>query len=177
MVSDALDLPAIPAIDAHCHPFDAASRALSADLLRDTISVSLRGTTSRLNETMVLSRVAIRGLAALLGCDATYEAVVAARNAAAGPDYAGLIGRLYAAQGVAGLLVDPGYPPTPLIDARDFAALVPVPVWEGYRIERFFPLIGSFHGGGDRRGQRFGDVLEAFRAELDADAARGELDC
>lgn len=173
MAPDVLDVSAIPAIDSHCHPFSASSQTMTAALLRDSISVSLRGATSPLNETMVLSRVAIGGLAAFLGCDPTYEAIVTARNAAAAPDYTAFVDRLYAAQGVAGLLVDPGYPLTPAIEAHEFASRVPVPVWEGYRIERFFPATGSFHGAaGTGPRQPFADVLAAFRAELDAQARR-----
>jgi hypothetical protein len=173
MALDELDVSGIPAIDGHCHPFPAdASRSISADLLRDAISVSLRGTTSPLNETMVLSRVAVRELAAFLGCDPSYEAVVAARNAAA-EDAAAFVDRLFAAQGVAGLLVDPGFPAIPTIDAAEFAARVPVPVWEGYRIERFFPMAGSFHGDASSPPERpFAEVLEVFAAELDAQARR-----
>ena len=174
MALDELDVSGIPAIDGHCHPFPAdASRSISAELLRDAISVSLRGTTSTLNETMVLSRVAVRELAAFLGCDPSYEAVVAARNAASTEDVAAFADRLFAAQGVVGLLVDPGFPASPTIDAAEFAARVPVPVWEGYRIERFFPMAGSFHGdAGSPPGRPFGEVLAAFAAKLDAQARR-----
>ena len=173
MAIEALDISSIPAIDSHCHPFPGSTQTLTREVLRDSISVSLRGETSPLNETMVLSRIAINGLAALLDCEPTPEAVVAARNGAAAPDYRAFIDRLYAAEGVAGLLVDPGYPPVPTIDAREFAALVPVPVWEGYRVERFWPGAGSFHGdAGEPAKQRFRDALEAFSAELDAQASR-----
>ncbi len=173
MTSQPLDLTGIPAIDSHCHPFEASTATMTPDLLRDSISVSLRGTTSPLNETMLLSRITIRALAAFLDCEPTYEAVVAARNAASASDYSAYIGHLYASQGIAGLLVDPGYPLTPLIEADQFGNLVTIPVWEGYRIERFFPSSGSFHGAaGDRPRQPFSEVLEAFRAELDQQARR-----
>lgn len=166
-----LDLSAIPAIDAHCHPYAAASAQTTAEQLRDAISVSLRGVTSPLNETMLLSRIAIRNLAALLDCDASYAAVIAARNDAAA-NYPAYIQRLFTAQNIAGLLVDPGFPLAPTIPAADFATLMPVPVWEGYRIERFFieraPARGSFHGAaGDPPRERFTEVLDAFTAELD----------
>lgn len=172
VVHDGPDLAALPAVDAHCHPFPASSRVTTAALLRDSISVSLRGTSSPLNETMALSRIAIAELAALLGCERSYEGVVEARNAAAA-DFGAYVVRLWAAQGIGGLLIDPGFPLEPAIDAREFAARVPVPVWEGYRIERFFPAFGSFHGrAGSAPERRFGDVLDAFRAELDAQAGR-----
>lgn len=173
MTSQPLDLTGIPAIDSHCHPFEASTSTMTSDLLRDSISVSLRGTTSPLNETMLLSRIAIRALAGFLDCEPTYDAVVAARNTALVPAYSAYIEGLYASQGVAGLLVDPGCPLIPLIDAGEFANLVKIPVWEGYRIERFFPSSGSFHGStGDGALQPFSEILEAFRAELDVQAQR-----
>ncbi len=173
MTSQPLDLTGIPAIDSHCHPFEASTSTMTPDLLRDSISVSLRGTTSPLNESMLLSRIAIRALAEFLDCDPSYEAVVATRNAVSGPGYSAYIEDLFASQRVAGLLVDPGYPLTPLIDAGEFANLVKIPLWEGYRIERFFPSSGSFHGTtGDRARQPFSEILEAFRAELDRQAQR-----
>lgn len=173
MLRSGLDLSHIPALDAHCHPFDDASATLTAGLLRDSISVSLRGPMSPLNDTQLLNRIAVRELAALLDCAPTIESVVAARNDAARGDYAAFIGRLFGAQRVTGLLADPGYPNRPDVTAESFAALVPVPVWAGYRIERFFPAAGSFHGAaGDPPTRRFADVLEAFEAELDAQAQR-----
>ena len=173
MEREDLDLGAVSAIDSHCHPFAASATVITADLLRDSIAVSLRGTTPLLNETMMLSRIAIGGLAAFLGCDPTYEAVVAARNAAAISDFPGYIDRLFASQQIGGLLIDPGFPQDPEIDAPEFASRMPVPVWQGYRIERFFPAQGSFHGeAGTPPSQLFGEVLEAFRAELDSQARR-----
>jgi len=168
-----IGLSAIPALDTHCHPFDRASAELSADLLRDSISVSLRGVTSQLNETMLLSRLAVRELAGFLRCDETVDAVVAARNARSQPDYPGYIADLHRSQKITGLMIDPGFPVDRVIEGTAFTGLVSTPVWEGYRIERFFSPAGSFHGGKDLPPvQSFGTVLEAFEAELDAQAGR-----
>lgn len=173
MPQEQIDLGALPVIDGHSHPFPASSREIIADLLRDTISVSPRGRTPGLNETMMLSRIAIAGLAALLDCDPSYKAVVTTRNRASGADFPRYVDRLYGAQGIGGLLIDPGFPQAPVIDAAEFAARVPVPVWHGYRIERCFPAAGSFHGPlGATPTTRFSEVLETFRNELDAQAAR-----
>lgn len=168
-----LDLSQIPALDTHCHPFPLTSSHLTSDMLRDSISVSLRGITSRLNETMMLSRVTLRELSSLLDCDAEMEAVVAARNARSAQSYHSYISELYQDQNIAGLLFDPGFPPDPEIDGSEFAQLVPVPAWEGYRIERFFRGAGSFHGdAGSLAAESFSSVLEAFEAELDRQAMR-----
>ncbi len=168
-----IDLESIPALDHHCHPFGADSVDLTAALLRNSISVSLRGDTSLLNETMMLSRVAVRELGQLLGCEPTFDAVVAARNQVAIKDYRAYIATLYSAQKISGLLFDPGFPDVPVLRGDEFADLIPVPVWEGYRIERFFPYGGSFHGAaGDAPIRSFGDVIAAFNAALDVEAAR-----
>lgn len=171
--SPSLDLSQVPALDTHCHPFPVTSSRLTSDLLRDSISVSLRGVTSQLNETMMLSRVVIRELSSLLDCEAEMDAVVSARNAKSAQDYHSYISELYQDQTVSGLLFDPGFPPDPEIDGSGYAQLVPVPAWEGYRIERFFRGVGGFHG--EARSlpvESFSSALEAFEAELDRQATR-----
>lgn len=168
-----IDLADIPALDHHCHPFGADSVDLTTDLLRNSISVSLRGNTSILNESMLLSRVAVAELGRLLGCEPTFEAVVATRNQVAIEDYRSYIGTLFGAQRISGLLFDPGFPAEPVLRGDEFADLIPVPVWEGYRIERFFPYDGSFHGDvGAAPARSFGEMIEAFEAALDVEAAR-----
>lgn len=171
--TDAIDLSAIPALDDHGHPFAADSVELTADLLRDSISVSLRGVTSTANESMLLSRITVRELARLFDCELTLDAVVAARNRMAAGDYRSYIGTLFADQNISGLLFDPGFPAEPVLRGDEFADLIPVPVWEGYRIERFFPYSGSFHGAaGESPSRSFDDTLEAFEVQLDEEAAR-----
>ena len=171
--SPLLDLSGLPAMDTYGHPFPNASSELTSDLLRDTISVSLRGVTSALNETMMLSRIAIRELANHLGCNTTFDSVVEARNARSVQDHTAYIGDLFGTQTVSGLIFDPGFPAAPVIDGRTFASLVPIPVWEGYRIERFFPASGSFHGLANLHAtQSFNSALEEFEATLDLEASR-----
>ncbi len=174
--SSLLDLSGLPAMDTHCHPFATSSFELTSDLLRDSISVSLRGVTSALNETMMLSRIAIRELAKHLGCNPTFDAVVEARNARSVQDYTCYIGNLFGTQSISGLLFDPGFPAVQVIDGGTFDHLVPIPVWEGYRIERFFPASGSFHGLANVHvAQPFNSVLEEFEATLDLEASRPEF--
>jgi hypothetical protein len=135
--------------------------------------VSLRGVTSALNETMMLSRIAIRELAKHLGCYTTFDSVVEARNARSVQDYTSYIGDLFGTETISGLLFDPGFPAAPKIDGRTFASLVPTSVWEGYRIERFFPASGSFHGLANLHAtQSFNSALEEFEATLDLEASR-----
>lgn len=171
MAAAAFDLSQIPAIDDHCHPFEPAP--LTWQLLLDSLSLSQRGQVSLRNGSKLLSRVAVNGLAAFFGCASTADEIIAVRNAASAANYAGYVGDLFASQRIGGLLVDPGYPDVPVIDAADFAARTPVPIWEGYRIERFFAGEGSFHGEeGAAPSQRFDDMLEAFGDELDRQAQR-----
>lgn len=160
-----MDLQSVPAIDAHSHPFPASTREITPTVLRDGISVSLRGETSNANETMLLSRLVVRELARLLDCDATFDGVVAARNAAARDDYPAYIKQLFADAGITTLLVDHGYPAQPELEFEPFADLLPHRPVQGYRIERFFPFSGSFRGAGDP--EPFDTMLERFEAQLD----------
>ena len=170
--SPLLDLSGLPAMDTHCHSFPNAPSELTSDLLRDSISVSLRSVTSALNETIMLNRIAIRELANHLGCNTTFDSVVEARNARSVQDYTAYIGDRFGTQTFSGLLFDPGFPAAPMIDGRPFASLVPIPIWEGYRIERFVPASGSFHGLANvHAAQPFNSVLEEFEAALDFEAS------
>lgn len=167
-----MDLRHIPAIDVHAHPFPAESRELSAQQLRDGISVSLRGPVSLINETMLLARLMVRELSRLLECEPTYEAIIMARNAASSDDYAAYIARLFEDANIETLLVDHGFPANPELPFEPFAALLPRRPIQGYRIERFFPA-ASFHG--DTAPRPFDEVLSDFEERLDA-AVRDE-DC
>jgi uncharacterized protein len=170
-----MNLDAVPVIDTHCHPFPPSQSTISAQQLRDAISVSLRGEASPDNDSMLLGRMMTRSLARLLGTEPTWEAVVAARNERAGADLLGYHRTLFADANIALLMIDPGYPLT-YIAPDDFAGVVPCPVVEGYRIERFFGSAGgldSVYGGGMYR--TLPDLVEAFRATLDAEAAKPGL--
>jgi hypothetical protein len=167
-----MNLQHIPAIDVHAHPFPAASRELSAQQLRDAISVSLRGPTRSVNETMLLARLMVHELSRLLECEPTFEAIIAARNAAARDDYSGYIARLFGDANIEMLLVDHGFPANPELPFEPFAALLPWRPIQGYRIERFFPS-DSFHG--DATPRPFQEMLTNFEERLDA-AVRDE-DC
>ena len=165
-----MDLTRIPVIDTHAHPFSAESQRIVPDVLRDALSVSLRGVTPVINESSLLTRVTVRELARLLDCEANLEAVVAARNAAASGDYRAYIARLFADATIATLLVDHGYPASPELPFEPFAALLPRRTYQGYRIERFWPA-QSFHAHDDDASggspSAFDAALEAYEARLD----------
>lgn len=168
-----MNLQHIPAVDAHAHPFPEGTREISPQLLRDGISVSLRGETSPVNETMLLSRLMVHELARLLDCEPTFDTVVAARNAIARDNYHAWISKLFADANLTTLLVDHGFPASPELPFEPFAELLPYRPVQGYRIERFFPMTGSFHSDTKETHQLFDTVLEAFEARLD-EAVRSE---
>lgn len=155
----------IPTVDAHAHPFPPESAQLSADALRDAVSVSLRGATSRANESMLLSRFMVSQLSRLLDCEPNFDSVIAARNRISSEDYPAYIAHLFSDANIDTLLVDHGYPANPELPFEPFAMLLPRRPVQGYRIERFFPYQGSFHEGAESRS--FDDMLEAFEARLD----------
>lgn len=163
-----MDLSAVPAIDTHCHPFPPAQTVVSPELLRNAIGESLAADASPLNDTALLNRMVVKGLSALLDCEAAWDAVVAARNAAAGDNAAAYHRLLFGDANVQMVLIDPGFPDTPTILAEDFAVTMPCPVFEGYRIERFTGE-GTMQTAGH---EWFGDFIDAFLARLDEEAAR-----
>jgi uncharacterized protein len=164
-----VDLTRIPVIDTHAHPFPADTERIAPEVLRDALSVSLRGSTPTINESSMLIRVTVRELARLLECEATLAAVVAARNAAARGDYRAYIDRLFADAAIDTVLVDHGFPAAPELPFEPFAALLPRRTYQGYRVERFWPQ-RSFHADDDTSAgspSAFDAAIEAFEARLD----------
>lgn len=162
------DLSSIPVIDAHCHPFPAEQIEITPQQLRDAVSVALRGPTPPENETMLLSRMVVKQLARLLGCEPTWDAAIAARNSTAREGIAKYHRLLFDDARIAMLLADPGYPAEPFISAERFQTVIPCPVIEGYRIERFIPR-ETFRNSGFTS---FVDFVDAFKIKLDEEAAR-----
>jgi predicted TIM-barrel fold metal-dependent hydrolase len=82
-------------------------------------------------------------LAAFLGCDATEEAVLAARTAHPFDAY---VQRLLADAVVRGILVDDGYPRTGALSLAETAALTGVPTRRVLRLERLIEDLIPTHG-------------------------------
>ncbi|MEA2528136.1 MAG: uncharacterized protein QOF33_3766 [Thermomicrobiales bacterium] len=169
-----MNLDAIPAIDTHCHPFPPSQRAITGQMLRDAISVSLRGETPSDNESMLLSRMVIKGLARFLGCKPDWDSVMEARNARAEADVAEYHRGLFAEAGISAVLIDPGYP-SEYISPADFATVMPCPVYEGYRVERFASNYGSATAFATEGFGSFVDFVDAFRETIDREAAKPDL--
>lgn len=169
-IADALDLAAIPAIDTHCHPFPPEQDVVSPQHLLNSVCVTLTGNAPALNESALLARKVAKDLARLLGCEPTWEAAVAARNEAVAGGAAAYHQRLFADANIAMLLIDPGFPLDRVITSQDFAAVLPCPVLEGYRIERYFPYQPPSPDGQPS----FTDFIDGFTARLKEEASRPE---
>jgi hypothetical protein len=165
-----MNLDALPVIDTHCHPFPPEQGAIGVQELLDAVGVALARPASSLNESMMLTRMVVKGLATLLNCAPTLDAVLDARNAIAGPDPAAYNALLFNEAGIVAALADPGFP-SRLIPTEEFAAVLPCPVYEGYRIERF---TGWYDDSVFQAGKHasFADFVDDFRATLDREAAR-----
>jgi hypothetical protein len=114
----------------------------------------------RMTDTTVYSLVARRWLAERLGCQATAEAVAAARDKAFRDDPVGYIRALLEDARIAGLLVDDGFP-LPRVPSGEFQAAVGgTPVHRVARIETM--IVDVREEAGDLNA-----LEEAFDAELD----------
>lgn len=125
------------AIDAHCHPF-LPNEVLNYHEFARSFSLTVLGPGSivedpRCGSGTVLQEFLLCQLSRLLDCRDLPDEVMERRNGlvAMGNQYTRL---LFADAGLAGLVVDSGYPQPP-IDLDDFRRRVPVPAWEVYRIE------------------------------------------
>jgi hypothetical protein len=165
-----MNFDALPVIDTHCHPFPPEQGAIDSQALLDAIGVALERPASPINESMMLTRMVVKGLAKLLGCAPTLDAVLEARNAIAGPDPAAYNALLFNDAKIVAALADPGFP-SRLIPTEEFAAVLPCPVYEGYRIERF---TGWYDDSVFQAGKHasFADFVDEFREILDREAAR-----
>lgn len=165
-----MNLEAIPVIDAHGHPFDPTQGEVSSQWMRDAFSEGLSRPSSPANESSFLSRMLVKSLSRLIDCEPTWSGVLEARNALARADHVAYNHRLFTDAGIVAALIDPGFPSN-LIDPADFATVVPCPVFEGYRIERFTGW-GEDSVFAEGRHATFADFIDDFRATLDAEAAR-----
>jgi hypothetical protein len=165
-----MNLDSIPVIDTHAHPFPPRQTDITWGYLRDAANEASRAATTVDNDSSLLMRMLVKRLAKLLDCPADRDSVLAARNALA-EDPGAYHQLLFADANIAAVLVDPGFP-SPAIEPRDFAAVIPCPIYRGYRIEGFakgpvqeVPFDYGLYAS-------FADLVEEFRAKLDAEAAK-----
>jgi uncharacterized protein len=117
-----------------------------------------------LSESTPLALTMARRLAARLGCEPDREALGSARLAAYRADPAAYLAGLWADVGLAGLIMDEGYP-QPTIATADMRAAAGIPV---HRVARIEPWIATLRG----RCASFDELEDAFSAE--AEAATGD---
>lgn len=180
-----LDITYLPIVDVHCHPFINAGPVTPEQFVDmaafpggDVAYMAEAGVPAdaalaqeihAIRRDTVYMRYLVRQMARFFGCEPALEPVVAARNRAVTADYAGYVRRLFAAAGLAGLVVDFGYPRPPLAVA-DFQADMPVPVVPIYRIE---PLIVDLLESGAGWGEFRRRYDEAIAAALTQQGYRG----
>jgi hypothetical protein len=169
-----MNLDAIEAIDTHAHPFPVDQGAISWNFLRDAMSESLRAETRDDNDNTLLARMMVRKLSTLLDCEPEQAAVMEARNARASASPLEYHRLLFDDANVRGVLVDPGFP-VGTIEATAFATVMPCSVYDGYRIERFAKGASQEEPFDYDLYDSFSDLVEAFRAHLDAEAAKPDL--
>lgn len=165
-----MNLDAFPVIDTHCHPFPPTQGAINAQELLNAIGVALARPASPLNESMMLTRMVVKGLARLLDCPADLASVLEARNAIAGKDAAAYNALLFNDAKIKAVLADSGFPAQPHIPIAEWAKVLPVPAYEGYRIERFTGSEGGANFASGRHAT-FADFVDDFLATLDREAA------
>lgn len=150
------DLSALPVVDVHAHPFLDRGAITAEDFINFTafgggsdgfmeqggiaFTDDVRGELLRVKQDTLYFKRLIRDLAAFFGCEATVQAVVAARNAAvASEGYTEYVRRLYGDAGLTGIVFDFGVP-LPQLDVAEVKAEIPVTVAPIFRIE---PLIAD----------------------------------
>lgn len=130
--TEPLDLSTIPLLDHHAHAVRRDQAALDLATFRRFFSECTDpGMDSHLANTLVYRR-AIRDLAALLGCEATENAVWAARSATPFPD---LMRRCFDACNMSMQLLDSGFGSPVNVDLPEMERLTGVPVAHILRIE------------------------------------------
>ena len=181
----AVDLSDVEVIDNHVHGFridallshDAEDFETRLNLLGTLFSDSTRTSEAgradpslwqqvrRMTDSTVFSLAARRLLAERLGCEPTGEALAAARDKAFRDDPVSYIRDLLQDAGVAGLLVDDGFP-LPRIPSSEFRSTVggKTPVHRVARIETMILDVRE-------AAKDLTALEEAFEAELDAAAA------
>ncbi|HUY96202.1 MAG TPA: amidohydrolase family protein [Verrucomicrobiae bacterium] len=155
----AVDLTGLPVLDNHCHPVLRDQRIPDRASWRSHFSEG-SGPASR--DQHVAATVAyweaIGAIARHLGCAAEEEAVLAARPTLSAEQ---LCGRYWADAGLAGLVVDDGYPAPHVATTLEQLGARRCPTWRVLRLETCFQRLIGEHA-------TLGAVGEALRAELAA---------
>ena len=175
-----VDLTQARVIDAHCHGFrvdDLLDRPPDEMLDRITMLgaclISSGGLEPKdtallheLTDSDPLSLACRLRLSEILGCEPTREAVSAARHGALSTNAAAYLARLWSHAGIAGLVVDDGYP-LPRVDPREMHREVGLPI---HRVVRIEPLIANIR----ETVSEYAELEDALSAELETACTQGD---
>jgi len=148
----------IPLIDNHAHPMLPTEAAAREPFARYFTEGHDAETVAQHAPQTLFYRHALLELAGFLGCEASEEAVIAARGVQPLDVY---LRRLLVDARVDGILLDDGYPRSGALSLDEFSAAAAVPVWRVLRIER---LIEDLIPGHDSAGGLAGAMLRALEA-------------
>ena len=164
MSQPAFDFTPLPVIDNHLHPYVVQHGGQRYAALNSFLGLPGEDeATLAHRDSMLYQRWATRQLAAFLGCEATPEAVTAAR--AAEVDERAWAERLFKDAGIVGLVVDTGYPQPP-VDMTGYRASTPTEIVTVYRIEPAIKQLLDERVGWNEFKHRFDDgVIRAIRED------------
>lgn len=148
----------IPCIDNHCHPYLFEVDPAHYSPLESCVGFKDGSPESNAHrDHMLYNRWAIRELAKFLGVEANAAAVAKARASVG--DEGEYVKRLFADEGVKGLVIDTGYPQPP-VDMTEFRKRVPTTLYPVFRIE---PLIKALL---DERVSDHGEFVRRYDAAI-----------
>ncbi len=161
-----IDLSEFPIIDDHCHPFDPARENQTFEQYWTLAMFPLDPVDMR---NTLLYRLVLREMGRLLdlGPNAPEEVIVEKRNAIYRGDPKAYLDRLFQAAGIAGLLLDTGYPAEEFtgyaVDVDQFAALLPIST--ARIIVRIEPILFRLL----KQELRFAEFVAAFNETLEGE--------
>lgn len=158
-----MDLSAISILDHHCHAVLRPSAPLDGEGLRRAFVETTDPAMAPFVRSSVFYLRSLRDLAALLGCEADEESLLALRAATPFSTYAR---RLFDAANLERLLIDTGFGAAGGYDLPGMAELSGRPAAEVLRLETLMERLIAAHA-------TIAQVEEALRAELRAARARG----
>ncbi|WP_027415031.1 amidohydrolase family protein [Aneurinibacillus terranovensis] len=171
-----ISLNHVPAVDVHCHPYEANQEPYTNDEFVRKLSLAVipnktpedyvRKEKDPFQGTNMWMQILIKRLANYYSCEPTLEAVVAERNVRA-RNFRQYTRELFQDANLTGLIADFGYP-TPMLDREAYVDLCGARIWEIHRIE---PLMVRLRQECDT----FGEFAERFRAELNEALKRHEV--
>lgn len=163
MADETIDCGAMPVVDNHCHPVLHDQRMADVAAWRSHFSEGGPESRDRHVAQSVAYREALSAIARFLGCPPDEAEVLRARPAAGVEE---LCAGYWADAGLAGLVVDDGFPPEGLGIPADQLGAGRCPVRRVLRLETLFERLITAHVSLEA-------VREALRAELEAEHARG----